>query len=246
MENIALANNCIKLTKLICKSSKGFKISIRFDDFHFLSTSFPEWSMISSVQTKGNLAKKRKSPLAIKRSISRKNAFLLLKKKISPTTDDLTNEVLENDVNSASFHDFPIGDIIQLDGAENFIEYNIPITENFYQCLQENITGNAIQGSIGPLQTGLDTSRIPTDEDLRETLLNPWSIMESHKGKTKRGHSPVNGKSAVKGKGMSSRSSSSSSKVLTQPPQSSILSPDRTSSEAVKEQMGAVKSGNEE
>ena len=81
MEKIALANNCIKLTKSICKSSKGFKLSIHFDDFHFLSTSFPEQSTISSVQTKGNLEKKRKSPLAIKRSIDRKKAFLLKKEE---------------------------------------------------------------------------------------------------------------------------------------------------------------------
>ena len=135
MEKIALANNCIKLTKSICKSSKGFKLSIHFDDFHFLSTSFPEQSLISSVQTKGNSTRKRKSPSAIKKGIDRKKAFLLLKKTSSPTNDVHTNEVLENDVNSTSFHDFPIGNIIQLDGAKNFIEYNIPITKNFYQCL---------------------------------------------------------------------------------------------------------------
>ena len=134
MDKFALANKCIKLTKSICKSSKGFKLSIRFDDFHFLSTSFPEQSLISSEQTEGN-SRKRKMPSAIKRGIERKKAYLLKKKVSSPTNDVPTNEVLENDVNSASFHDFPIGDIIQLDGAENFIEYNVPITENYYQCL---------------------------------------------------------------------------------------------------------------
>ena len=75
MDKIALANNCIELTKSICKSSKGFKLSIHFDDFHFLSTSFPERSLISSVQTKGNVARKMKSPLAIKRGIDRKKHF---------------------------------------------------------------------------------------------------------------------------------------------------------------------------
>ena len=72
------------------------------------------------------------------------------------------------------------------DRAENPIKYNIPITDNYYQCLQEDNTGTASQGSIKPLQTGRDSSRIPTDEDLRETLINSWSIMASHnKGNTK-------------------------------------------------------------
>ena len=131
MEKIALANNCIKLTKSICKSSKGFKISIRFDNFHFLSTSFPERSTISSVQTKGNLEKKRKSPSAIKRSIDRKKAFLLKKKISIPTLEDPPNDVVtENYVHSPSFHEIPPGDIIQLDWAESLIKCNFPIIKN--------------------------------------------------------------------------------------------------------------------
>ena len=102
-----------------------------------------------------------------KRSIKRKKTFLLKKKKSSPTLDDLTNEIMVNDVNSASFHDLPPGDITQLDGAESFIECNIPIIENRYQCLQETPSGNAFQGSSGLLKTGLDTSRLPNEGDLK-------------------------------------------------------------------------------
>ena len=129
MDKCALANKCIKLTKSICKSSKGFKLSIRFDNFHFLSTSFPEQSLISSEQTKGN-SRKRKTPSAIKRGIDRKKAYLLKKKVSSPTNDVPTNEVLDKDVISEGFQGCPFGKIIQLDGAENLIEYNIPITDN--------------------------------------------------------------------------------------------------------------------
>ena len=52
MEKIALANTCIKLTKSICNVGKEFKISIQFDNFHFLSTSFTERTKVCSVQKK--------------------------------------------------------------------------------------------------------------------------------------------------------------------------------------------------
>ena len=68
--------------------------------------------------------------------------------------------------------------------------------------------------------------------------------MENHKGKTKRGYSPVNGVNGVNGKGKSSSESSSSPTSpllaldLTQPPQTSTTSPDRESSKVVEAQSG--------
>ena len=129
------------------------------------------------------------------------------------------------------------GNITQLDGAESFFECNIPIIKNRYQCLQENLSGNAIQGSSGLLHTGLDTSRLHTEEDFKESLWNPWTIMDTHNGRTKQGDSPG------KGKGISSESSSSTPsppKALDspQPPQISIMSPDMASYEFVKKQSG--------
>ena len=72
-----------------------------------------------------------------------------------------------NDVNSPSFHDLLPGDIIQLDGGKSVIECSIPLIENRYQCLQENPLGNALQGFSGLLHTGLDTLRLPTEEDFK-------------------------------------------------------------------------------
>ena len=190
-------------------------------------------------------AKNRKSGKRIKNRLrqskgaSRKNAFLLKKKTSTPTLNDPPNDKMTgNDVNSPSFHDLLPGDIIQLDGGKRVIECSIPLIENRYQCLQENPLGNTLSGSSGLLQTGLDTSRLPTEEDFKESLWNPWTVMETHNGRPKRGDSPG------KGKGISSVSSSStplsSPKALfsTQSPQISITSPDKVSSEVVKEQSG--------
>ena len=145
--------------------------------------------------------------------------------------------MMEIDVNSLSFHYLLPGDITQLEGAGRLIECNIPIIENRYQCLQENPLGNAIQGTSGLLHTGLDTSRLPTNEDFKETLWNPWTIMDTHNGRPKRGASPgkglPSGVLSVPSSVLPSSSPSSSLKALDSP---QIPHISKVSSDVVKEQ----------